>query len=78
MPTYLIKNSKTEETKEVFMSYGTLQHYLSLNPEWTQIHKSFNIVSEHGDFFSRVPDSFNDHLKGIKKGSGVTNTIKTK
>jgi len=61
------------------MGYASLQEYLEKNPEWKLIHKkSMKIVTETGDFFSRVPDSFNDHLKTIKKGSGFSNTIKTK
>ena len=79
MPLYDLRNSETDEVQEVFMSYDSLQEYLEKNPQWKIIHKkTMTIVTETGDFFSRVPDSFNDHLKTIKKGSGFSNTIKTK
>ena len=76
MPTYLIKHTETEEEKEVFMSYGTLQEYLSVNPEWTQIHKSSHIVSGTRDVFSRTDDGWKDLMKSVKKGSGSGDTIR--
>ena len=76
MPTYLIQHKETKEEKEVFMSYGTLQEYLGHNPEWHQIHKSSHIVSESGDVFSKTPDSWREHMKRIKGGSGRSTTIK--
>ena len=79
MPTYDIKNTETGEEKEVFMSYGTLQEYLALNPEWVSIHKKTGgFIPENGDIISKMPSSYNDLLKSIKKGSGRSNTIKTK
>ena len=77
MPTYDIKNTETGEEKEVFMSYGTLQEYLALNPEWVSIHKKTGgLIPENGDMFSKTPDSWRDLAKSIKKGSGRGNTIK--
>ena len=76
MPTYLIKNTETEEEKEVFMSYGTLQHYLEVNPEWKQIHKSSHLVSGVKDVFARTDDGWKDVMKSIKKGSGKGNTVR--
>ena len=75
MPTYLIKNTETEEEKEVFMSYGTLQEYLSLNPEWSQIHKSSHLVSGVKDVFARTDDGWKDTLRRVKAGSAKSNTI---
>ena len=77
MPTYDIKNTVTDEVKEVFMSYGTLQEYLQLNPEWKLVHhRTGGLIPENGDMFSKVPDSWKGHLKGIKKGSGRGANIK--
>lgn len=79
MPLYDLRNEETGEEVEVNMSYTSLQEYLDENPEWKKIiKKTGGLIPESGDFFSRVPDSFNDHLKAIKKGSGRNNTIKTK
>ena len=76
MPTYLIKNTETEEEKEVFMNYGTLQEYLSMNPSWSQIHKSSHIVGGVRDVFSRTDEGWKDVVKSIKKGSGKCNTVR--
>ena len=76
MPTYLIKNTETDTEEEVFMSYGTLQEYLSINPHLKQVHKSSHIVGGVRDVFSRTDDGWKDVIKSIKKGSGKGNTVR--
>ena len=79
MPTYDLLNTVTDEELEVFMSYSSLQEYLTDNPNWKMVHKKTGgFINGNGDIFSKLPDGYNDHLKAIKKGSGMANTIKTK
>ena len=77
MPIYNMKNTKTDEVVEMNISISKMES-LKQTGEWITVPVSPRIVSESGDMFSRIPDSYNDHLKQIKKGSGRSNTIKTK
>ena len=78
MPTYDIKNTETGEEKEVIMSYDALQVYLDTHKEWKQVHLGASkIVSNTGSILGKTSDGWKDVLKGIKKGSGRGNTIKT-
>ena len=79
MPLYDIKNEETGEELEILMSHASLQEYLSDNPNWKIVHnKPIGLINGKGDIFHKLPDGYNDHLKAIKKGSGMGNTIKTK
>lgn len=76
MPTYVLENEKTGEIIETLISISEMERMKKEG--WKTVPHSPRIVSESGDMFSKIPDSYNDHLKQIKKGSGRSNTIKTK
>jgi hypothetical protein len=73
MPTYTLKDTKTDETFDVICSWDSLQEKLKENPHLEKMVASPRIVS--GVNGPRVPDGFKDLTKQIKKGSGRGNTI---
>lgn len=77
MPNYQFKDSNTNEVFEQFMSISEKETYLKENPHVSQVLGSTNTISGV-NMRSKVPDGFNDVLKGIKKASGRENTIRTK
>ena len=78
MPTYDLKHIPTGEVKEHFVSIGTMTEMVE-SGEYEIVHKkSGGFISENGDIFHKMPSGYNDLLKSIKKGSGRSNTIKTK
>ena len=75
MPTYTLKNEKTEEVSEVFCSWRELDEMLKDNTDLIQVLSTPLVVSGTGDVRSKVPDGFKDLLKTIKKGSAKNNTV---
>lgn len=66
MPIYTIRDSATEQTEEVNMTYSKLEHFLKNNPNKTQVLSAPRIVS--GVAGQRKPDEgFRDILRNIKK-----------
>ena len=79
MPIYTLINKETDEQwDEFFTSFTAKDEYLAENPHIRQKLVAPTLVSQHGGILSKTPDSWNDHLKAVKKGSGRSNTIKTK
>jgi hypothetical protein len=81
MPTYIIRkddDTPLEEahTWEVFCSHKELQE-MCAEYGVRQVLSAPKIVSMVGHNITKTPDSWRDHLKGIKSGSGRGNTIKT-
>ena len=77
MPNYQFRNSNTDEVFEEFMSINEKETYLKENPQISQVLGSTSTVSGV-NMRSKVPDGFNDVLKGIQKASGKSNNIRTK
>ena len=78
MPTYDLRNTSTGEVEEYFVSISKMQEMIQ-SGEYEMVHKSSGgFISENGDIFHKMPSGYNDLLKSIKKGSGRSNTIKTK
>ena len=77
MPNYQFRNTDTDEVFDLFMSISEKETYLSENPQVFQVLGSTSTVSGVNER-SKVPDGFNDVLKGIQKASGKNNTIRTK
>lgn len=75
MPQYTIRNTKTEETDNVVMSFDALQEHLNDNPDWVQVITAPKIVSGVGGVLSKNSDGFRDMMKTIKSKSGRGNTI---
>ena len=74
MPTYTLRNKKTEETWQVLCTYEEMKERLNDEVELVPVFP--NIVSGVGNLHSKVPDGFRDKLGQIKKTSGRGNTIK--
>ena len=76
MPTYDLRHIPTGEVEEHFVSISKMQE-MTASGEYEIVHKKTGgLIPENGDMFSKVPDSWKDHLKGIKKGSGRNANIK--
>ena len=74
MPTYMLRNKRTDETWQVLCTYEEVKKRLSDEVELVLSTPKF--VSGVGNLHSKVPDGFKDRLGQIKKGSGSGNTIK--
>lgn len=77
MPTYMIRDTETDEVFEKFCSYKQLQQILNENPKYVHVVGTPMIVSGVGNLHSKTPNGFKDVLNGIKKGAGKNSTIKT-
>lgn len=77
MPSYTLKNRKTEETKDVTCSYDDMQAMLKeLGEDWFNQIGAPSIVSDTKSTLTRAGSEWQDHLKRIKSGSGRSNSIK--
>ncbi len=76
MPTYDLKNTKTGETVTRLISISEKEKMVE-SGEWTQVLAVPHTVTQVGSNLSRTSQGWQDHLKSIKKGSGLSNTIKT-
>ena len=74
MPTYTLRNKKTEEMWQVFCSYNEMKEKLDDKIELVPVMP--NIVSGIGSVLSKTDDGWKDNLKRIKDNSGKGNTIK--
>ena len=74
MPTYMLRNKRTDETWQVLCTYEEVKKRLSDEVELVLSTPKF--VSGVGNLHSKVPDGFKDRLGQIKKTSGSGNTIK--
>ena len=76
MPTYTLRDIKTNNEWDVVCSYDELQTILDELPDVIKVLSTPKIVTGVGSLHSKVPDGFKDKLKQIKKGSGRGDTIK--
>ena len=74
MPTYMLRNKRTDETWQVLCTYEEVKKRLS--DEVELVLSTPKVVSGVGNLHSKVPDGFKDRLGQIKKTSGAGNTIK--
>ena len=65
MPTYTVKNTKTNETYNVFCKYSELQELLKVDGV-EQVLSTPLIVTGVGSLLSKTDDGFKDRLKEIK------------
>ena len=78
MPTYTLKDIKTQQQWDVDCSWNELQEMLDNSPDLIKVLSTPNFVSStatHAN--SNTSDCWKDLLGRIKKGSGKNNTIKT-
>ena len=75
MPTYVLRNKRTDETWEVLCSYEEMKAKLS--DDIVQVLSTPSFITQAGGTLSRTSDGWKDVLKKVKKGSGRRNTIKT-
>lgn len=76
MPTYTVKDEKTNQTQEMICSWQSLENHLNENPNLKQVLSAPKIVSGvSGNRDTKVPEGFKDMQRQIKKGSGKGNTI---
>ena len=77
MPTYTVKDIKTQAQWDVNCSYNELQEMLDNSPDLVKVLSTPNFsYTGVGSLQSRTSDGWKDKLKQIKAGSGKGNTIK--
>lgn len=77
MPTYTLRDIKTNKVWDVICTWDELQNILDEMPDVIKELSTPKIVTGVGNLHSKVPDGFKDKLNQIKKGSGKNNTIRT-
>ena len=76
LPTYTLKNTKSNETYDVICSWNELQEKLK-EPNVEKILSAPQFISGvSGGQGKRVPDGFKDLKRRIKDNSGRGNTVK--
>ena len=75
MPTYMLRNKRTDETWQVLCTYEEMKERLNDEVELVPVFP--NIVSGVGSLLSKTDYGWKDTLKRIKSGSRRGNTIKT-
>lgn len=76
MPTYVFKNTETEEVEEHYMKIAELDEFKASNPQLVQQLNTPSMITDHKSTLTRAGGEWQDFLKGMKKGSGRGNTIK--
>jgi len=77
MPSYTLKDTKTNDTWDVVCSWDELQKILDELPDVRQVLSTPKIVSQAGSTLSKTDDGWKEVLNKVKSGSGRANTIKT-
>lgn len=77
MPSYTLKDTKTNDTWDVVCSWDELQQILDELPDVIQVLSTPKIVSQAGSTLSKTDDGWKEVLNKVKSGSGRANTIKT-
>jgi len=77
MPSYTLKDTKTNDTWDVVCSWDELQKILDELPDVIQVLSTPKIVSQAGSTLSKTDDGWKEVLNKVKSGSGRSNTIKT-
>ena len=77
MPSYTLKDTKTNDTWDVVCSWNELQTMLDELPNVIQVLSTPKIVSQSGSTLSKTDDGWKEVLNKVKSGSGRANTIKT-
>lgn len=75
MPTYTLKNIKTNDKWDTICSWNQLQEMLKHDPEIVQVPSAPLTVSGVRDVYGQTPDGFKDLKRRMKSGSGKGNTI---
>lgn len=79
MPTYVFKNTDTEEVFEKIMSYDEKVEFLNNNPNVTSIIATAGIIGGISMDSGRLPEGFKDKLRLIKqkhpRANGVNHLI---
>lgn len=77
MPTYDMKNIKSGEIKEMFISIAKKEEMIA-SGEWESVHLgSMSTIGHTGDIGMKTSGDFRDLLKKIKTGSGRGNNMKS-
>ena len=75
MPTYDMRNTKTGEVEEMFISISKMEEMIE-SGEWEQVHrKTVELVTHTGNIINKTSGDWKDLLKSIKKNSGRGDTI---
>lgn len=77
MPSYTLKDTKTQETWDTICTWDELQNILDAMPDVIQVPSTPKIVSGVGSTLSKTDDGWKEVLNKVKSGSGRSNTIKT-
>lgn len=76
MPTYVFRNTDTDEIVEHQMSMVDLDQFKEDNPHLKIQLQPLSPISDHKSTMTRAGSEWQDKLKQIKKNAGRGNTIK--
>lgn len=75
LPTYTLKNIKTNDKWDIVCSWNQLQEMIDHDHEIIQVLSTPLTVSSNKDTFGKTPEGFKDLKRRMKSGSGEGNTI---
>ena len=78
MPTYVAKNKKTEEEKELFCSYEKRNEWLKENPDWIGVIGSPSTISMAGSALGKTSGDWKNLMSKMKKEAGGNNELAVK
>ncbi len=67
MPTYTLKNEKTEEQWDVVMTYSNMKEYVQKNPDIIYIIGTPSFIGGVSTDSGRLPEGFKDRMREMKK-----------
>jgi len=67
MPTYTLKNAKTEEQWDVVMTYSNMKEYVQKNPDIIYIIGTPSFIGGVSTDSGRLPEGFKDRMREMKK-----------
>jgi hypothetical protein len=77
VPTYTLKDVKSQEEWDVSCSYEELQTILNEMPDVKQVLSFPNMITQHGSTISKTSGDWRDFMKKIDKNAGSKSKVKT-
>jgi hypothetical protein len=74
MPIYRMTDTETGETKDMLLSFSEREEMLE-SGKWEQRPATARLVSQVGSTIGKTPDSWKEHMRRLKKRTGVNSRI---
>jgi len=75
MPTYTLKNTKTEEQWDVVMTYSNMKEYVQKNPDIIYIIGTPSFIGGVSTDSGRLPEGFKDRMRLLKQNNPLSKAV---